>query len=214
MATPTIPSYVLRTAIRAVKRAMSLDDSRPHLSCLRLDVTAKKLVTAATNGHWLARFTWEHDDEPPFPEASFVIPAENALELARWLRSKREESDGCDYCGNTERVRVERPPVEIDVEHRVIRCDRDRFALSIYDGSARPPDLDAVIPPETDAPFAGLIATNLVRHIARSFQDAYGDTPAMRFRGADVEGPIRISTHAPSQPERSLLVVCMPVKGT
>lgn len=207
MTAPTIDADVLRTAINAVRRAMSTDTTRPHLSCLRLDVTPTQITTAATDGHWLARFTCDGDFGGV---ASLVLTDYCARDLGRWLSNRRARSVF---------PRRERPPrkgpceVGVDVEARIVASGFGRFALDVYEGRTPPPDLDTVIPPDTDTPYSGMIAAALVGRIARSFDAAYGGWAGLRFVGDDPQGPARAITGSTKTPERRLLVLCMPVRG-
>lgn len=200
----TIPQDVLLVAVDAVRRAMSADETRPHLACLQLDVTPTRLTTAATDGHWLALFAQDGDYGG---EAALVVTAESARDLARWLRGRRKIMP--------KRPRLpRRGPVVLDPDQRIVAGSFGRFALGTYDGVTAVPDIPAAVPVATDSPFAGAIAAPLLRRIARSFEDVYGARwTGLRFRaGRDAAAAVRITASLDGAAGRSLLVVCMPLR--
>lgn len=211
---------VLATALDAVYRCASNDEDRQHLSSVLIEMAGDKLITAATNGHVVAKYEtslwspWVPGKDATYAIGKWVVDRRDVEAAIHAIRAARpQEKTYCNYCGREEN----RSPHDYEcvftpasAQIGIFKGEMLIVALRLVVEEFSP--IDKVLPPRVKRVFDEQhigIAPKYMRLIADCFDAAFRDPVACFFEPIGQLDPIMWSHRTEDQ---SLVMACMPVR--
>jgi len=189
-----INNTVLYDAIASVYRAASTDEVPPGINSVLLKIKNKTLVTAATNGHMLAKWETEIDEEI---DGVFEVnlKLDNVKDLVKMLKKDKK---------------TDAPVIITDMSERDVQFRGQGFCITCGKTDGAFPAYEKIIPTYDDSVTSGPFAVNgyYLSIIYQCFKEHLGKEVALEFKVQDPYSPILITNESKS----TLSVVLMPLR--